>query len=71
MRCHGFAVAIGDLVNATGVVDRNADSGLGVAVDDPEAFTWLAATRLSDAIGTAAPVRTRASQWPRSGVEAP
>jgi hypothetical protein len=36
-------VAIGDLVNATGVVDRNADGGLEVAVDDPAAFTWLAA----------------------------
>ncbi len=39
-------VAIGDLVNATGVVDRNADGGVEVAVDDPAAFTWLAAIEI-------------------------
>jgi hypothetical protein len=39
-------VAIGDLVNATGVVDRNAEGGLEVAVDDPAAFIWLAATEI-------------------------
>jgi hypothetical protein len=39
-------VALGDLVNATGVVDRNAAGGVEVTVDDPGAFTWLAATEV-------------------------
>lgn len=35
-------VAIGDLLNARGVVERNAAGGLEITVDDPAAIEWLA-----------------------------
>ena len=57
-------VAIGDLVNATGVVDRNATGGLEIAVDDPAGFTWLAATNIgaTPLAGERASVRIRVSK---------
>jgi len=56
------AVAMGDVLNARGVVERNAAGGLEVAVDDPSAIEWAAPLIALSSLGP--------SPWAVSSTEA-
>jgi len=69
-------MALGDLVNATGLVERTAANGLEVVVDDPTAIEWIAPLSAPNrdapvASGTALPTASEPDQGLTAGTSGP